>query len=189
MTSILSRTLRSINPHLLTSPASYFATRSAYTWIPKDLPKFRDGFNDIPELENANEMVQKIFALDQASNTELRKVIRTMNAEKYETDLEKNIANNTAHIRMMIEHFKRDRQKNKQSKVFIIWCIDQRKKRLKRLKELDLEKYERIIEELEIPPLQSGLDPHNRYKFRKYKINVPLKKRREIDDFEHDRVY
>ena len=158
------------------------------TWIPPPLPKYIDGFNDIPELDNANETVQKLLSLDMASESEIRKVFRTMNVEKYETDLEKNIANNTCHIRMLVERLKNNK-KDKKGKVFLIWAIDQRKKRLRKLQKLDLSKYMNIIKDFEIPPLQSPHDPKNKYKFRKFKINVPLKKERAIEDFEHDRVY
>lgn len=158
------------------------------TWKPATLPKYIDGFNDIPELENADETVKKLFSLDFARHTELRKVVRTINTEKYESDLEKNIANNTCHIRMLVETLKKNK-KDKKAKVFLIWAIDQRKKRLRRLQKLDIDKYMNIIKEYNIPPLQSPHDPKNKYKFRKFKINVPLKEKRDIEDFEHDRVY
>jgi len=161
---------------------------STSTWIPENLPKYIDGFNDIPELENADTLVQQLFSLEMNGKKELRKVIRTNNTDKYETKLEKNIANNTHHIRMLVEQLKNNR-KDKQSKVFLIWAIDQRKKRLRRLQELDIDKYNKMIEHYNIPPLQSPHDPKNKYKFRKYKINVPLTKKREIEDFEKDRVY
>lgn len=158
------------------------------TWVPDNLPKYIDGFNDIPELENADPVVQKLFSLEMSDGTELRKVIRTMNAEKYETRLEKNIANNTHHIRMLVEQMQRN-HKDKQTKVFLIWSIDQRKKRLRRLQQLDLDKYNAIIKDYDIPPLESPHDPKNKYKFRKFKINVPLESKRKIEDFERDRVY
>lgn len=158
------------------------------TWIPDNLPKYRDGFNDIPELESAGELVQKLFSLEMAGNQEVRNVIRTMNETKYETKLEKNIANNTHHIRMLTEYLK-ENKKDKQRKVFMIWAIDQRKKRLRRLQQLDINKYNAIIKDYDIPPLQSPHDPKNKYKFRKFKINVPLTQKREIEDFEKDRVY
>ena len=158
------------------------------TWVPENLPKYIDGFNNIPELESADPIVRKLFSLEMADGPELRKVIRTMNAERYETKLEKNIANNTHHIRMLVEQMQRN-HKDKKSKVFLIWAIDQRKKRLRRLQELDVDKYNNIIKEYEIPPLESPHDPKNKYKFRKYKINVPLETKRKIEDFERDRVY
>ena len=158
------------------------------TWVPDNLPKYIDGFNDIPELENADPVVKKLFSLEMGDSTELRKVIRTKNAEKYETRLEKNIANNTHHIRMLVEQMQRN-HKDKQTKVFLIWSIDQRKKRLRRLQQIDLNKYNAIIEEYDIPPLESPHDPKNKYKFRKFKINVPLEPKRKVEDFERDRVY
>lgn len=161
---------------------------STSAWIHDTLPKYLDGFNDILELENADKLVQSLFSLEMASNQELRKVIRTMNEMKYETKLEKNIANNTNHIRMLTEYLKTNK-KDKKRKVFLIWAIDQRKKRLRRLQQLDINKYNDIIKEHNIPPLQSPHDPANKYKFRKFKINVPLTKKREIEDFEYDRVY
>lgn len=166
-------------------PSSFFRFKA--TWIPDKLPVYIDGFNNIPQLDSANDMVKKIFSLQEAANTELRKVIRTINADKYDTALEKNIANNTAHIRMLVDLLQK--RKNPAMKVFLIWCIDQRKKRLRKLQNMSVEKYESIIRDLEIPALQ---DPHarqNKYKFRKYKINVPLVKRRKVEDFEQDRVY
>ena len=158
------------------------------TWIPQELPKYIDGFNNIPELETTNEQVQRLFSLDIASNYEIRKTVRTINAEAYDTTLEKNIANNTCHIRMLVERLKKNK-KDKMGKVFLIWAIDQRKKRLRKLQKLDINKYMNLIKEFNIPPLQSPHEAHNKYKFRKFKINVPLKQKREIEDFEHDRVY
>ncbi|XP_066918047.1 small ribosomal subunit protein uS15m-like [Clytia hemisphaerica] len=158
------------------------------TWVPDNLPKYRDGFNEIPELETADPVVQKLFSLEMADGIETRKVLRTINTDKYETKLEKNIANNTLHIRMLVEQLKQN-HKDKQNKVFLIWAIDQRKKRLRRLQKLDINKYNSLIEEYDIPPLESPQDPQNKYKFRKFKINVPLEKKRNIEDFEKDRNY
>ena len=78
---------------------------------------------------------------------------------------------------------------DKSNKVFFIWLIDQRKKLLKKLRKEDLQRYTDIIEELGIPPLADPNDPKIKYKFRKFKINVPLKKKRELHEFEYDRNY
>lgn len=78
---------------------------------------------------------------------------------------------------------------DKVNKVFFIWLIDQRKKLLKKLKKDNLQRYIDIIQELNIPPLTDPHDNVNKYKFRKYKINVPLKKKRELHEFEYDRTY
>ena len=59
---------------------------------------------------------------------------------------------------------------------------------LKKLQKKDSAAYHAIIKKMEIPPLQSYWDNHHRHKYRKYKINVPLKKKREIDDFEEELV-
>lgn len=155
---------------------------------PENLPKYIKGFNDIPELETANEMVQKIFSLEMASHKEFRRISAEIYTDQFETKLEKNIANATQHIRILTEQlmkFKKDRQ----AKEFLIWLIDQRKKNLKKLKAEDIEKYNFLIKTFEIPPLQSAHEPQNKYKFRKYKINVPLKKKRSVDEFEDAQVY
>jgi len=157
-------------------------------YIKESIPKYLDGFNEAEELKQANNEVKKIFSIDMANHKELRNVIKTINNEKYETALERNIANNTCQIRMLTNQLKLN-HKDKKNKVFFIWLIDQRKKKLRRLEKLDINKYIAIIKEFEIPPLQSPHEPHNKYRFRQYKINVPIKKKREIEDFEYDRVY
>ena len=157
-------------------------------FIKDRVPKYLDGFNNIEELESANPDVQKIFSIDMAGHKELRLAIRTINEEHYKTALEKNIANRTCHIRMLTEQLKINRR-DKKNKVFFIWLIDQRKKQLRRLQALDINKYTNIIKEFEIPPLESPHEPHNKYKFRQYKINVPIKRKRAIEDFEYDRNY
>ncbi len=60
---------------------------------------------------------------------------------------------------------------------------------MKKLKQADLQKYTDIVEELGIPPLRDPHDPSIKYKSRKFKLNVPLKKKRELKDFETDRNY
>ena len=60
---------------------------------------------------------------------------------------------------------------------------------LKKLRKEDFLRYSDIVEELNIPPLMNANDNVNKYKFRKYKINVPLKKKRELHEFEYDRNY
>ena len=156
--------------------------------MPEEMPKYLKGFNDIPELENTNEMVQNIFSLEMSSKHDVRRAAASVYGDKYETKLEKNVANTTNQIRLLVEQLKKNK-KDKQNKVFLIWLIDQRKKQLRKLQKVDINKYTDIIHEFEIPPLQSPFEPHNRYKFRKYKINVPLKKKREIEDFEDALVY
>ncbi|XP_065675500.1 small ribosomal subunit protein uS15m-like [Hydra vulgaris] len=161
----------------------------ASTWFQNiDLPKYRDGFNEIPELDSASEVVQKLFSLEYASESAIRNCVRSYNNKKYATKLEQSIVNNTYHIRMMTEKLKAN-PRDRAGKVFFIWAIDQRKKRLKKLMAADIESYKNIIKEHNIPPLESPHAPHNKYKFRKFKINVPLKKTRKIEDFEKDRVY
>ncbi len=60
---------------------------------------------------------------------------------------------------------------------------------MKKLKAADMQKYMDIVEELDIPPLRDPHDPEIKYKFRKFKINVPIKKKRELHEFETDRNY
>jgi len=150
--------------------------------------KFLSGFNDIPELHSANEMVQRIFSIDHANERDKRRVKKDEIFETYSGDVERIIAEYTMRIKLLLSHCQANRQ-DKENKVFFIWLIDQRKKLLKKLKKEDPQRYSDIVEELNIPPLTDPHENFNKYKFRKYKINVPLKKKRELHEFEYDRNY
>jgi small subunit ribosomal protein S15 len=64
--------------------------------------------------------------------------------------------------------------------VFLLWLIDQQKKKLKYLKKAHFEKYLQIIKELDITPLESSESKWNKYKFRKFKLGVDIKEKRSF---------
>ncbi|XP_065058000.1 small ribosomal subunit protein uS15m-like [Rhopilema esculentum] len=150
--------------------------------------KYLSGFDKIQELQNANQMVQRIFSLEMANERDKRRVKKDEIFDTFSENIERQIAEYTMRIKLLLEHCQANKQ-DKENKVFFIWLIDQRKKLLKRLRRDDFEKYLQTVEQLNIPPLADPNDPKNKYKFRKYKINVPLKKKRELHEFEYDRNY
>eukprot|EP00794_Sanderia_malayensis_P000277 gene277-901_t len=151
----------------------------------QETKQFIQGYNGIPELETANDLVQRIFSIDMAGEKVKRKVTQEDISEKYSNTLERWIAVYTMRINILLQHCQTHRQ-DKVNKVFFIWLIDQRKKVMKKLKERDLQKYTDIVEELGIPALRDPHDPKIKYRSRKFKLNVPLKKKRELEDFETD---
>jgi len=169
--------------------------------VPDNMPKYIEGFNDIPELDDANEMVQRIFSLEFGTAKDFRRAVDTINNVEYASPLAAEIANMTHRIRHLAEILKagkpgpitdpvkRAGKPNPNTKHFFIWLIHQRKRKLQRYKAEDLRGYEELIEKLEIPALRSVWERSHRYKSRKFKINVPLVKKRHVDDFEDEFVH
>jgi len=169
--------------------------------VPDNMPKYIEGFNDIPELDDANEMVQRIFSLEFGTAKDFRRAVDTVNNAEYASPLAAEIANMTHRIRHLAEilkagkpgpitdPMKRAGKPNPNTKHFFIWLIHQRKRKLQRYKSEDLRGYEELIKKLEIPALRSVWERSHRYKSRKFKINVPLVKKRHVDDFEEEFVH
>ena len=157
--------------------------------IPQEMPKYLLGFNGIPELENANENVQKIFSLEMGSNRDFRRAVSSVNRTLYATDIERQVADKTHQIRILTEQLSDKAGRNdKQSKQYFIALIHRRKRLLRKLQQEDAAAYHALIEKMDIPPLQEHWDNHQRYKSRRFKINVPMKKKRDVRDFEHEFV-
>jgi len=161
--------------------------KPVHVCVPDEMPKYLVGFNDIPELENANEMVQSIFSLQMGTKHDFRQAVSEANKNIYSTELERNIVDNTYQIRTLTDQL-RVNKKDKGNKQYLIKLIQRRKKMLRKLQDEDRAAYHDLITKLEIPALQEYWDNHHRYKFRKFKINVPLEKKRHIDDFEEELV-
>merc|ERR1719427_875599 len=161
--------------------------KPVHVCIPENMPKFIAGFNDIPELENASEVVQKIFSLEMGSHHNFRATVSETNKKIYGSKLEQRIADRTHLIRDMTEQL-RVGKKDTVKKQYFISLIQKRKKLLRKLQERDSAAYHAIIKKMEIPPLQSYWESHHRHTSRKSKRNVPIFKKRHIDDFEEEFV-
>jgi len=146
------------------------------------MPKFVSGFNGIPELESADPYVQKIFLLENNGKKEHLKAIYDINDAKYETYLERKTANHIVFTLDLKNDVGHTMTRNKYLKKFYIHMLYHRTKLLKKLREQDAAAYERMIEDWSIPHL---IDQQKQvYKSRKYKLNVSLKKRLDLDDLE-----
>lgn len=135
-----------------------FAQGGDAEWTPlvdfeKGEPK--PGFEDVPELETADERVKKIFSMDFADGRiKMLKEMETVMAAIQDhpadvSSLESQITKQTVHIRKQISHCLMFR-KDKVSKVRLMEGIQARRKWLKELRQLDKEKFDWICKELNL---------------------------------------
>ncbi|XP_048577439.1 28S ribosomal protein S15, mitochondrial isoform X1 [Nematostella vectensis] len=139
------------------------------------------GYENIKELEAAPENVKRIFSLENANRVEKRKVEEQEVKNNYEGYSQRSVAELTLKINTLERHMK-ERPKDKHNKVFLHWLTDQRKKKLKHLKNKDFPGYLQLLQELNIPELESPHSKWNKYKFRKFKIGVEVKEKRSFLD-------
>jgi ribosomal protein S15P/S13E len=113
------------------------------------------GFESLPELKSAHEVVKKIFSLEFSPKAEvINKVVDDLitKVQDHALDvqsLEINIAKDTVAIRNGIQHCLQFR-KDKVSKARLIERIHKRKCRLKQLRQRDIDKFNWIISELQL---------------------------------------
>lgn len=117
------------------------------------------GFEGLPELENAEEMVRKIFSLEYSTQREvLNKVIAdlTDKIKNHPFDvksLELNIARDTVNIRSNIKWCLANR-KDKVKKLKLMRRIFIRNANLKKLQAIDIEKFDWLTSELQLRIMQ-----------------------------------
>lgn len=164
-------------------------TRVKTMAVPDNIPKYISGFNDIPELENASEMVQAIFLLENGNSEEKLKGIKEAFDEQYDTELEREIAFLTNQIRSL-EHRVLIHPENRSDKFLrrrMVIHLRRRTDALRELKEVDLDKYNGLLEEYQIVPIGSLYDPEHVYKSERYKRYVTLRKgKMPIEEYEDD---
>ncbi|XP_028414144.1 uncharacterized protein LOC114537206 [Dendronephthya gigantea] len=183
-TSFLTRSVVHFHHHRtrkIAAFSSYFRTRtqSSYAGLANN-KKFLSGFEELPELEGADENVRRIFSLDNASQQQKRKVLNKELMKVCKTPKEREIAEQTISIANLEEHLQRTRNKDKHNKVFLQWLKDQRMKKLKSIKTSDFERYIVLVKQLDIEPLESTHTKYAKYKFRKFKIGVEIKEKRSL---------
>ncbi|ELT95034.1 hypothetical protein CAPTEDRAFT_159664 [Capitella teleta] len=113
------------------------------------------GFEGIPELESADERVQRLFSLEFADGRERKQkemeyVVKALQENPADTStLESHILRRTVHIRKQIGHCLEFR-KDKRSKVKLLEGIQRRHKYLKELRRIDGERFEWLTKELNL---------------------------------------
>ncbi|EDO44699.1 predicted protein [Nematostella vectensis] len=123
------------------------------------------GYENIKELEAAPENVKRIFSLENANRFEKRKVEEQEVKNNYEGYSQRSVAELTLKINTLERHMK-----------------ERPKKKLKHLKNKDFPGYLQLLQELNIPELESPHSKWNKYKFRKFKIGVEVKDKRSFLD-------
>lgn len=167
--------------YLLQGQRAFSTKTTAANQSVTDQYKFISGYEDIPELQSAPETVKRIFSLSNANQYEHRRIARHKIKENYDHRAERAIAEMTQRINVLTKHCQ-EKKKDNGNKVFLQWVIDQRKKKLKHMKLARFDRYLALIRELDIPPLQSPHTKWNKYKFRKFKIGVKVKRKKSVHD-------
>ncbi|XP_046846321.1 uncharacterized protein LOC124440038 [Xenia sp. Carnegie-2017] len=142
--------------------------------------KFIGGFEDIEELQNADENVRRIFSFENASQQAKRKVWNKQLMKSCITAKENQIAVQTVSIKNLEKHLEMMKNKDKHNKVYLQWLKDQRMKKLKSIKNSNFERYVKLIKDLDIKPLESTHSKYAKYKFRRFKIGVEIKKKKSL---------
>lgn len=142
-------------------------------WTPLvhfDKSEPKPGFENLPELEAADERVKKIFSMEFADGRErIQKEMECVVESLIENPadvkaLENLIVRATVHLRKQIAHclvFRKD----KRSKVKLVEGIQRRKQYLKELRRIDRERFEWLLKELNLtytPPSEYKWKPSKR---------------------------
>ncbi|XP_050438627.1 28S ribosomal protein S15, mitochondrial [Adelges cooleyi] len=122
---------------------------------PVDMNEFPLEFRESEELKTANEYVRKVFSCDfmgRKSATQLarNRLIEKVKSNKLDiTSCEVQIASMTANIRNLQKHYE-IAPRDKTSRVAMKEIIEKRKKRLKYLRTWDYQKFEWLLEKLDL---------------------------------------
>ncbi|XP_033212241.1 28S ribosomal protein S15, mitochondrial [Belonocnema kinseyi] len=112
-------------------------------------------YENVPELQNANELVKKFFSLEFNPSKQTAKLMKERAislVKRHESDRgshECHIAEMTTEIHRMQDHMQRH-PRNIKCKVLLKEKIDKRKKYLKRLRTWDYKRFEWILEKLNL---------------------------------------
>ncbi|XP_072178416.1 small ribosomal subunit protein uS15m-like [Diadema setosum] len=115
----------------------------------------RLGFEKVKALEDADENVKKIFSLEFGKGVDLHRMRRKLSEDKLRhdpdarDDLGVKIATITEHIRALAPHVEANK-KDSVNKVKLLNAIDRRRKMLKYLRKQNYDRFQQVLEELNL---------------------------------------
>ncbi|XP_071478132.1 small ribosomal subunit protein uS15m-like [Diadema antillarum] len=158
----------------------------------------RLGFEKVKALEDADENVKKIFSLEFGKGVDLHRMRRKLSEDKLRhnpdarDDLGVKIATITEHIRALAPHVEANK-KDSVNKVKLLNAIDRRRKMLKYLRKQNYDRFQQVLEELNLswsPPPEYYRRQTRRATEKRAVVQEAYKKRKAaLEEFEvHWRV-